>query len=255
MTDTSESPAERAGYLEKAIAAYHRGMEVDLNDYYPASNLPQLYRQRNKPGDRQLAMEAEVLTAVPCRAAILNGSANARTRSTLLANAFDRGDVDEAVHMAVEVEPKDCRAGSSSRRSRTSRPASRTIPATSRRSWVLSSNAQAGALGGSSPPILSRAPRPTERPPSPLTAAAGVDIADRSVEPVPAHALTPTGVLCVLGGVRFGAALTHYRDATEVRSRWLPNPAWGAGMSYAPARAMVDLFISFARQKAEPVAR
>jgi hypothetical protein len=104
MTDTSESPAERAGYLEKAIAAYQRGMEVDLNDFYPASNLPQLYRQRNRPGDRQLAMEAEVVTAVACRAAILNGSANEWTRSTLLANAFDRGDVDEAVRMAAEVE-------------------------------------------------------------------------------------------------------------------------------------------------------
>ena len=75
-------------------------MEVDLNNYYPASNLPQLYRRRDKPGDRRLAMEAEVVTAVACRAAILNGSANEWTRSTLLANAFDRGDVDEAVRMA-----------------------------------------------------------------------------------------------------------------------------------------------------------
>jgi hypothetical protein len=41
---------------------------------------------------------------VACRAAILNGSANEWTRSTLLGNAFDRGDVDEAVQMAAEVE-------------------------------------------------------------------------------------------------------------------------------------------------------
>ena len=99
LADATESSVERAAYLEKAIAAYQRGMEVDLNDYYPASNLPQLYRQRDKPGDRQLAMEAEVVTAVACRAAILNGSANDWTRSTLLANAFDRGDVAEAVRM------------------------------------------------------------------------------------------------------------------------------------------------------------
>ena len=104
LADAAGSPAERAVYLEKAIAAYQRGMEVDLNDYYPASNLPQLYRQRDKLGDRQLAMEAEVVTAVACRAAILNGSANEWTRSTLLANAFDRGDVDEAVRMGAEVE-------------------------------------------------------------------------------------------------------------------------------------------------------
>ena len=78
-------------------------MEVDLNNYYPASNLPQLYRRRDEPGDERLAMEAEVVTAVACRAAILNGSADNWTRSTLLANAFDRGDVAEAVSMGAEV--------------------------------------------------------------------------------------------------------------------------------------------------------
>ena len=104
LADAAGSPAEQGAYLEKAIGAYQRGMEVDLNDYYPASNLPQLYRMRDKPGDRQFAMEAEVVTAVACRAAILNGSANEWTRSTLLANAFDRGDVDEAIRMGSEVE-------------------------------------------------------------------------------------------------------------------------------------------------------
>lgn len=104
LADAAGSPAEQAAYVERAIASYQRGMEVDLNDYYPASNLPQLYRQRDKPGDRQLAMEAEVVTAVACRAAILNGSENEWTRSTLLANAFDRGDVDEAVRIGAEVE-------------------------------------------------------------------------------------------------------------------------------------------------------
>ena len=45
-----------------------------------------------------------MVSAVACRAAILNGSANEWTRSTLLANAFDRGDVDEAVRIGAEVE-------------------------------------------------------------------------------------------------------------------------------------------------------
>ena len=31
------SPSEQAVNLGKAIAAYQRGMEVDLNDYYPTS--------------------------------------------------------------------------------------------------------------------------------------------------------------------------------------------------------------------------
>lgn len=104
LAEAGGNPSEKAVNLGKAVAAYPRGMEVDLNDYYPTSNLPQLYRHRNKPGDAQFAMEAEVVTAVACRAAILNGSTNEWTRSTLLANAFDRGDVDEAVRMVAEVE-------------------------------------------------------------------------------------------------------------------------------------------------------
>ena len=103
LADSVDSAAERAAYVEKAIGAYQRGMEVDLNNYYPASNLPQLYRGRDEPGDERLAMEAEVITAVACRAAIRNGSADSWTRSTLLANAFDRGDVAEAVSMGAEV--------------------------------------------------------------------------------------------------------------------------------------------------------
>lgn len=102
--ESAAFPAGRAAYLGKAIDAYQRGMEGDLNNYYPTSNLPQLYRQRDRPGHARLAVEAEVVTAVACRAAILNGSANEWTRLTLLANDFDRGDVDEAVRMVAEVE-------------------------------------------------------------------------------------------------------------------------------------------------------
>ena len=104
MAESAGTPAERSRNLEKAIAAYQRGMEVDLNDYYPTSNLPQLYRLRDRPGDRQRATEAEVVTAVACRAAILNGRADEWTRPTLLANAFDRGDVDEARRLGAELE-------------------------------------------------------------------------------------------------------------------------------------------------------
>jgi hypothetical protein len=38
-------------YLNKSIQSYERGMELDLNDYYCSSNLPRLYRQRNRKGD------------------------------------------------------------------------------------------------------------------------------------------------------------------------------------------------------------
>jgi hypothetical protein len=104
LAATAESPAERRMYVSKAIDAYQRGMDVDLNDYYPASNLPPLYRERNDPGDEQRAVEAEVLTAVACRAAIANGTADEWVRPTLLANAFDRGDVAEAIRLRAQVE-------------------------------------------------------------------------------------------------------------------------------------------------------
>ena len=56
LADSVSSPTERSAYLGKAIGAYQRGMEVDLNSYYPASNLPQLSRRRDDPGDERLAM-------------------------------------------------------------------------------------------------------------------------------------------------------------------------------------------------------
>lgn len=38
---TSEvNPARTANYLNKAIAEYEKGMKLNLNDYYPSSNLP-----------------------------------------------------------------------------------------------------------------------------------------------------------------------------------------------------------------------
>jgi tetratricopeptide repeat protein len=91
-------------YLDKAIAAYERGWELDLNAYYSASNLPRLYRIRGRDGDEQRAQEAEVAIALACRAAIKNGTADEWARSTLLGSAFDRGHVAEAETLAAEVE-------------------------------------------------------------------------------------------------------------------------------------------------------
>jgi Tetratricopeptide Repeats-Sensor len=91
-------------YLDKAIGAYERGWELDLNAYYAASNLPRLYRIRGRDGDERRAQEAEVATALACRAAIKNGTADEWARTTLLGSAFDRGHVAEAETLAGEVE-------------------------------------------------------------------------------------------------------------------------------------------------------
>lgn len=104
LIDKAGTPAERRQFLNKAISAYQRGMDVDLNAYYPASNLPRLYRMRNEPGDEQRAGEAEVATMLACRAAIANGTHDPWVRPTLLGLAFDRGDVPEAIRLRAEVE-------------------------------------------------------------------------------------------------------------------------------------------------------
>jgi tetratricopeptide (TPR) repeat protein len=100
----AQEPRERRKYLRRAIEAYERGMEVDLNDFYPASNLPRLYRERNDPGDDQLAVEAAVAAKVACRAAIENGTTNEWVRPTLLGIAFDQSDVPEAIRLRPLIE-------------------------------------------------------------------------------------------------------------------------------------------------------
>lgn len=96
--------AERGRYLNLAIENYERGMTLDLNDYYPSSNLPRLYRARRGAGDEQRAVEAEVATALACRARLELGRADEWVRPTLLGNAFDRGDVAEAIRLRPLVE-------------------------------------------------------------------------------------------------------------------------------------------------------
>ena len=97
-------PRDQRLYRDKAIDAYRRGMELDLNVYYPANNLPRLYRERGEPGDAQLADEAEAAVALACKTQIARGTADEWARATLLGLAFDRGDVPEAIRLRREVE-------------------------------------------------------------------------------------------------------------------------------------------------------
>jgi len=95
--------AEKGRFLDKAIDCYARGMMADLNDYYPASNLPRLYRQRCAQDDEQLAVEAEIITMAACRRALQRQTADEWVRPTLLGMAFDRGDVAEAQRLLPAV--------------------------------------------------------------------------------------------------------------------------------------------------------
>jgi len=79
-------------------------VQVDLNDYYPASNLPRLYRQRGEGNDAVRADEVAVIATEACRRAIALGSEDEWTRATLLGLAFYRGDVVGARDLKTRVE-------------------------------------------------------------------------------------------------------------------------------------------------------
>jgi len=86
----------RGRYLNGAITNYQRGMMLDLNDYYPASNLPRLYRERNLSDDETKAMSAARLTVLACERAMQRNPNDPWIRPTLLGAAFDAGDVPKA---------------------------------------------------------------------------------------------------------------------------------------------------------------
>jgi hypothetical protein len=103
LANDASDEAERHRYVDKAISSYERGMTADLNDYYPASNLPRLYRKRGREGDEKLATEAEVITMAACQRALTRKTADEWVRPTLLGLAFDRGDVAKAQQLLTEV--------------------------------------------------------------------------------------------------------------------------------------------------------
>lgn len=97
------TPAERLVYLNKSIDAYERGMEIDLNQYYCSSNLPRLYLQRNRKGDRERAVAMSQIVLAACERARKRNEADEWLRPTLLGAAFDAGDADKAEELATDV--------------------------------------------------------------------------------------------------------------------------------------------------------
>jgi hypothetical protein len=99
----AQKPAERQRYLDLAIEAYEYGMTLDLNDYYPVSNLPRLYRLRGREGDEQKAALAAALTVAASQRSIALGQNAEWAWQTLLGVAFDNGDVGEARRLLLAI--------------------------------------------------------------------------------------------------------------------------------------------------------
>ena len=97
------TPAERLVYLNKSIDAYEGGMEIDLNQYYCSSNLPRLYLQRNRKGDRERAVAVSQIVVAACERAKKRKEVDEWLRPTLLGAAFDAGDADKAEELTAEI--------------------------------------------------------------------------------------------------------------------------------------------------------
>jgi hypothetical protein len=99
--------AQEAGskfvFLNKTISSYERAMMLDLNDYFPSSNLPRLYRERRREGDERKAVTAAHIAMVACERSRKRNPADPWAAPTLLGAAFDAGDVLAAGRLLVEI--------------------------------------------------------------------------------------------------------------------------------------------------------
>lgn len=89
--------------LDRAIREYEAGMKLDLNNYYPSSNLARLYRTRKRKGDEDKARVSAAVALTACERAKLRNSEDEWLNPALLAAAFDAGDVDKAQELAEAI--------------------------------------------------------------------------------------------------------------------------------------------------------
>ncbi len=104
--NASGNPAD----LDRAIAEYEAGMKLDLNDYYPSSNLARLYHTRKRKGDEDKARIAAAVTLTACERASERarlGKVDEWLNPTLLGSSFDAGDVEKAQELADRVKTED----------------------------------------------------------------------------------------------------------------------------------------------------
>jgi hypothetical protein len=103
LWDAETDADVRVAYLESAIRHYERGMMLDLNDYYPSSNLPRLYRARGDEDDVEGARAAGAIALKASERARAIDPENEWLRPTLLGAAFDARDVAGARRLTSEI--------------------------------------------------------------------------------------------------------------------------------------------------------
>ena len=91
-------------YLEASIENYRVGMELDYNEYYCSSNLPQLLRARDEEGDAERATIIDHFVVAASERARVRGVADEWLRPTLLGASFRAGDVKHALDLAKRIK-------------------------------------------------------------------------------------------------------------------------------------------------------
>jgi tetratricopeptide (TPR) repeat protein len=104
LYDNSPDADSKQQYLNQAISQYERGMQLDLNDYYPSSNLPRLYRERAEKGDEKKATSAAVVAMSACEQSRSRNPQDPWASLTFLAAALDAGDVASAKKSLDEIK-------------------------------------------------------------------------------------------------------------------------------------------------------
>jgi tetratricopeptide (TPR) repeat protein len=95
---------EAARCLDKAIEHYERGMQLDLNDYYPSCNLPRLYRLRGEADDTERAAAATTIALAACERARMRNPKDEWVRPTMLGLVFDQGSLALAQSHLKEIK-------------------------------------------------------------------------------------------------------------------------------------------------------
>jgi hypothetical protein len=103
LFDQAQEAESKSVFLNKTISSYERAMMLDLNDYFPSSNLPRLYRARRREGDERKAATAAHIAMVACERSRKRNPADPWAAPTLLGAAFDAGDILAAGRLLVEI--------------------------------------------------------------------------------------------------------------------------------------------------------
>lgn len=97
------SEPDKSRYLSRAIEHYERGMLLDLNDYFPSCNLPQLLKLRGDPSDAARARSIAHLVEIACERAFKRNPRDEWIKPTQLVAAFQSEDTEAASNLVTQI--------------------------------------------------------------------------------------------------------------------------------------------------------